>query len=111
MGNRLGWAVGATGRVFATTDGGRAWFQQRTSVDADLLDVRFIDAAEGWIAGSNRTLLHTTDGGVRWSTETSGTTHPLERLFFTDQNHGWAVGFGGTVLAFGQSGAPRLNPQ
>ena len=111
VGNRLGWAVGATGRVFATTDGGRAWFQQRTSVDADLLDVRFIDAAEGWIAGSNGTLLHTTDGGVRWSTETSGTTHPLERLFFTDQNHGWAVGFGGTVLAFGQSAAPRLKTQ
>ena len=77
-------------------------------MNTDLLDVRFIDAAEGWIAGSNGTLLHTTDGGVRWSTETSGTTRPLERLFFTDQNHGWAVGFGGTILAFGQGGAPRL---
>jgi photosystem II stability/assembly factor-like uncharacterized protein len=108
VGNRLGWAVGATGRVFATTDGGRAWFQQRTSVDADLLDVRFIDAAEGWIAGMGGTLLHTTDGGVHWSTETSGTTHALERLFFTDQNHGWAVGFGGTILAFGHGAAPRL---
>ena len=108
VGNRLGWAVGAAGRVFATTDGGRAWFQQRTSVDADLLDVRFIDAAEGWIAGAGGTLLHTTDGGVHWSTEPSGTTHALERLSFTDQNHGWAVGFGGTILAFGRSGAPRL---
>jgi len=111
VGNRLGWAVGATGRVFATTDGGRAWFQQRTSVDADLLDVRFIDAAEGWIAGLNGTLLHTTDGGVHWSIETSGTTHALERLFFTDQNHGWAVGFGGTILALGPSSAPRFKTQ
>jgi photosystem II stability/assembly factor-like uncharacterized protein len=111
VGNRLGWAVGASGRVFATTDGGRTWFQQRTKVDADLLDVRFIDAAEGWIAGTGGTLLHTTDGGVHWLTESSGTTHGLERLFFTDQNNGWAVGFGGTILRLGQGGAPRLKTQ
>lgn len=108
IGNRLGWVVGAAGRVFATTDGGHLWFQQQTQVDADLLDVRFIDAAAGWIAGSNGTLLHTNDGGVHWSTVPSSTTHALERVFFTDQNHGWAVGFGGTILAFGQGGAPRL---
>jgi len=108
VGNRLGWAVGATGRVFATTDGGRTWFEQRTNVTSDLLDVRFIDAAEGWIVGTNGTLLHTTNGGGHWSNEPSGTMHALERIFFTDRNHGWAVGFGGTILALGQGGAPRL---
>ena len=110
VGNNFGWAVGTAGRIFATTDGGRAWFAQQSSVDADLMDVKFINAGEGWTAGSQGALLHTTNGGVRWSTESSGTTHALERLFFVNQNHGWAVGFGGTILTYGSTGAPRLKP-
>ncbi len=108
VGNRLGWAVGLTGLVFTTSDGGLTWFQQRSNIEADLLDVRFVNAAEGWAAGGEGTLLHTSDGGVHWSAESSGTSHPLERLFFVDQNHGWAVGFGGTILTYGNSGPPKL---
>ena len=97
---RLGWAVGAAGQVFATTDGGRIWFSQNSGVDADLLDVKFLNASEGWSVGSAGTLLHTNNGGGRWTIETSGTPHPLERVFFADRNHGWAVGFGGTILSY-----------
>ena len=108
VGNLLGWAVGLAGRVFATNDGGLTWFPQRSNVEVDLLDVKFLDAAEGWAAGSEGTLLHTTDGGRHWATESSGTSHVLQRLFFVDQNHGWAVGFGGTILTYGNSSAPKL---
>ena len=108
VGISLGWAVGTAGRVFATTDGGRMWFEQRSNVDVDLFDVRFIDASAGWAAGDQGTLLRTSDGGIHWTATSSGTSHALERLFFVDQNHGWAVGFGGTVLTFSQAGAPRL---
>jgi len=108
VGNSLGWAVGTAGRVFATTDGGRTWFEQRSNVDADLLDVKFVDASAGWAVGTQGTLLSTKDGGIHWSATGSGTSHALERLFFIDQNHGWAVGFGGTVLTYSQAGAPRL---
>jgi photosystem II stability/assembly factor-like uncharacterized protein len=108
VGNRLGWAVATAGRVFATTDGGRTWFEQRSRVDADLLDVKFIDVSEGWAVGSQGTLLHTLDGGAHWSAESSGTSHALERLFVVDQNQLWAVGFGGMILNYGQAGAPRL---
>ena len=111
--NRLGWAVGAEGQVFATTDGGRVWFPQASGVSADLLDVKFVNAAEGWTIGAEGTLLRTTDGGAHWISERSGTSLPLERMFFTDRDHGWAVGFGGTVISY-QSGslfpqAPQLN--
>jgi photosystem II stability/assembly factor-like uncharacterized protein len=108
VGKNLGWAVGTAGRVFATTDGGLTWFEQRSNVNDDLLDVKFIDAAEGWAVGTQGTLLHTIDGGVHWSAPSSGTSHALERIFFIDRNHGWAVGFGGTILTYGQAGAPRL---
>ena len=108
VGNNLGWAVGNSGRVFTTTDGGRTWFVQRSNVDADLLDVKFVDAAEGWAAGAEGILLHTIDGGAHWSVESSGTSHVLNRLFFIDRNHGWGVGFGGTILAYRETSAPRL---
>ena len=108
VGNRLGWAVGLTGLVFTTSDGGLTWFQQQSNTEADLLDIRFVNAAEGWAAGSEGTLLHTTDGGKDWSAESSGTSHALNRLFFVDQKHGWAVGFGGTIITFGQGSAPKL---
>jgi len=108
-GSKLGWAVGFAGSIFTTADGGRTWYGQKSNVDADLLDVRFIDAAEGWAAGSEGALLHTTDGGAHWTTESSGTSHALQRLFFTDRNHGWVVGFGGTILKYGQGKTPKLN--
>jgi len=107
-GDRLGWAVGMEGRVFATSDAGRIWFEQRSNVDVDLLDVKFVDAAEGWAAGDEGTLLHTIDSGMHWWMESSGTSHALDRLFFIDKNHGWAVGFGGTILTYTAAEAPRL---
>lgn len=97
---RRGWAVGARGQIFVTTNGGRLWRAQNSGVAADLADVKFFDALEGWAAGTNGTLLHTLDGGAHWRTEPSGTTHPLERLAFAGRARGWVVGFGGTILAF-----------
>ena len=107
---RLGWAVGVAGQVFATTDGGRIWFPQTSGVTADLLDVKFLNAAEGWAAGAEGILLHTSDGGAHWTSEPVGTEHPLERIFFTDRAHGWAVGFGGTIISYSSGTlAPELN--
>jgi photosystem II stability/assembly factor-like uncharacterized protein len=107
-GGNLGWVVGMSGSIYTTADGGRNWYGQRSNVDADLFDVKFIDAAEGWAVGSDGVLLHTTDGGAHWTLVTSGTSHVLQRLFFTDRNHGWAVGFGGTILRYGQAAPPQL---
>ena len=106
--HNLGWAVGNAGQILTTVDGGRAWYPQRSNVDADLLDVKFVDAREGWAAGAEGVLLHTTDAGAHWTIESSGTSHALQRLFFTDRNHGWAVGFGGAILTLGASQAPFL---
>jgi photosystem II stability/assembly factor-like uncharacterized protein len=106
--HNLGWAVGNAGQILTTVDGGRAWYAQRSNVDADLLDVKFVDAREGWATGSAGVLLHTTDAGTHWIVESSGTSHALQRLFFIDRNHGWAVGFGGAILTLGVARAPSL---
>src|ERR1043165_8990790 len=106
--HNLGLAVGNAGRILTTTDGGRAWYAQRSNVEADLLDVKFVDGREGWAAGAAGVLLHTTDAGVHWTLESSGTSHVLQRLFLIDRNHGWAVGLGGTILTVGGARPPSL---
>jgi photosystem II stability/assembly factor-like uncharacterized protein len=95
-----GWAVGAGGAIFSTSDGGRSWRPQASGVESDLSDVKFLDRAEGWAVGGEGTVLHTTDGGRTWKAETRQTTHALERLCFVGRRRAWAVGFGGTVVAF-----------
>ncbi len=95
-----GWAVGAGGAIFSTTDGGRTWRPQSSGVGSDLSDVKFFDRAEGWAVGGEGAVLHTTDGGRTWKAEARQTNHALERLFFVGRRRGWAVGFGGTVVAF-----------
>ena len=107
---KMGWAVGAEGRVFATRDGGRTWAAQASNVAADLLDVKFLDEYEGWAVGTQGTLLHTTDGGAHWLTVASGTTHALERLYFVGRTRGWAVGFGGTILSYTPGDSPVRIP-
>ena len=102
------WAVGLAGQIFATRDSGRTWFRQKSNVDSDLLDVKFISASEGWAVGGDGVVLHTVDGGNHWFADSSSTSHSLQRLFVVDRDHGWVVGFGGTILKYGQSSAPRL---
>src|SRR6185436_17376820 len=108
VGQRLGWAVGSAGRIFATTDGGRSWSAQRSNVQTDLSDVKFINPSEGWAAGADGTLLRTVNGGRHWFAETTESSHALTRIFLVDRTHGWAVGFGGTILTIGRNAAPSL---
>lgn len=110
-GNRLGWAVGSSGLIFNTVNGGRTWQQQKSGVDVDLFDVRFLNGSEGWAVGAEGTIVRTSDGGTHWTRERSGTEHPLERVFFADRTHGWAVGFGGTIVAFVPAEAPKISKQ
>jgi photosystem II stability/assembly factor-like uncharacterized protein len=97
---RIGWAVGAAGRIFMTLDGGRTWRAQKSPVQSDLADVKFLNASEGWAVGADGVLLHTKDSGLHWLVEPSGITHPLERIFFAGHDRAWAVGFGGTILSY-----------
>jgi photosystem II stability/assembly factor-like uncharacterized protein len=102
------WAAGNGGRIITSNNGGRSWSAQYSNVNADLLDIKFLDAREGWAVGAQGTLLHTNDAGLHWRAEAIGSSHGLERLFIIDRSHIWAVGFGGTILRFGETSAPRL---
>lgn len=65
--NETGYAVGGTGRIFKTIDGGQNWVRQIVvGVGAELLDIDFpVNASTGFISG-DRVILKTTNGGDNW---------------------------------------------
>ena len=101
-----GWAVGQSGAIMLTTDGGDSWSGQDSGTTWNLTKVSFPDAQNGWIIGrselesqallSTKVLLHTTDGGQTWQrARLPGSQWPytLADVCFVDAQHGWLLGF------------------
>ncbi|MBM3211850.1 hypothetical protein FJZ33_06515, partial [Candidatus Poribacteria bacterium] len=53
------WAVGDSGFIAVTMDGGKTWNRQNSSVNNNLSRVMFIDQKIGWTVGSTGTVLST----------------------------------------------------
>ena len=103
-----GWAVGLSGTIVHTSDGGSNWAQQSVMSVAELWDVQFLDNNTGWIVGSGPTLLATSDGGMNWNN--SGMFPPffnsgLLGVSFVDANMGWACGIAGAIVNTTDGGA------
>ncbi|MCO6492253.1 MAG: T9SS type A sorting domain-containing protein [Phaeodactylibacter sp.] len=58
-----GWAVGLSGRIFKTINGGADWGIQQSGTSEGLLSVFFTDTNTGWAVGAAGTILSTIDGG------------------------------------------------
>jgi len=76
--NLTGWAVGDSGTVINTTNGGQAWTVQTSGTTLNLTNVNFIDAMNGYAVGgflnNGNVALKTIDGGANWSAITVGNT-------------------------------------
>ena len=106
-----GLAVGYSGKVFTTNDGGRSWSSQNSQTDADLFDVKFLYSNNAFAIGDKGTLLDTNNGGFTWEGLNLGTTHRLERVFFVTPEHGWIVGFGGKIFSYSNvNKKPQISP-
>lgn len=101
-----GWAVGITGIIIHTADGGKTWEKQESGTENHLFTVYFADTQNGWAAGDLMTLIHTSDGGKTW--EPQEVEEILEEnifaseviyngLYFHDAYEGWMVGEFGTI--------------
>lgn len=88
-----GWAVGASGTVLTSADGGADWSAQTSGYDDWLFDVAFADDARGWAVGgaNGGTIIGTSDGGGTWLQETT-TPGALYGVASADAHHAWAVG-------------------
>ena len=92
-------AVGRTGTVHRSEDGGATW-QAASSAPASLTatDLHFEDLSNGWVIGQGfggAALFHTTDAGATWNpvTDFQGTYVAVD---FAGAS-GWAASYNGTV--------------
>jgi photosystem II stability/assembly factor-like uncharacterized protein len=96
---QTGWAVGESGAIQATRDGGASWQMQYAATRKLFYDVTAIDEQQAWIVGAGGVVLRTVDGGHNWGEQASGTTQTLRAAQFIGAKHGWAAGANGTVIA------------
>lgn len=96
-----GWAVGDTGVIWHTEDGGRRWQLQRAPEVCRLESVHFLDAQLGWVVGgrvhpythqTSCVVLRTQDGGQTWTSLPGLTLPALKHVQFLTPQQGWAVG-------------------
>lgn len=93
----VGWAIGETGVILSTTDGGQSWKDQTSGTAQHLRGIGFINKEQGWIVGRGGTVLYTNNAGDSWSPVDVGTTATLSDVQFTDSQNGWIVGSEGTT--------------
>ena len=98
-GSSCGWAVGLSGAILKTTNGGASWAPQRSGTTKDLLAVSFLTTTSGWAVSRSGEILHTADGGTHWTLQHSGASQALRAVSFANARQGWVVGDGGLILA------------
>ena len=91
-------AVGSTGTIIKTTDGGCGWIFKTSSTNESLRAVFFVNDQVGWVAGNHGIILKTADGGETWIIQNNNPTYTLYSIHFIDVNTGWAVGSSGKIL-------------
>jgi photosystem II stability/assembly factor-like uncharacterized protein len=90
------WAVGATGAILATTNGGTSWFSQIPPVSQDFLSVSFSDTLHGLVGGANYYVLVTSNGGATWDTVRASSSR-LKDVCLIESLYGWFVDYYGDI--------------
>ena len=93
-------AVGASGHILLSTDGGAIWELVKAPTLATLTGIHFPDAQHGWIVGHDAIILHSDDGGRSWSKQYQGGDLQVSFLdvHFLDTQTGFVVGAYGQFL-------------
>jgi photosystem II stability/assembly factor-like uncharacterized protein len=87
----IGWAVGESGTILHTTNGGLNWTIQKSGTLQTLNDLAVIDSENSFVIGHWGTLLKTTNGGETWQMDSIETTNNLYSIKFIDKNNGWIL--------------------
>lgn len=103
-----GWAVGFSGTIVHTTDGGASWGSQTAPNGGTLNGVYSVNANECWAVAGNETIIHTSAGGANWEIQHEGSgasSGYLQDILFVNADTGWAVGSDRLVLYTDDGGA------
>lgn len=115
-----GVAVGDSGRVYWTENGGDTWTAGTSNTTQHIWAVQMVSATKaycvGWaLPGTGRQLISvTTDGGKNWDLTTGAspvTWSDLYGVSFSSETEGWAVGVGGVILHTTDGGMNWYNQQ
>jgi len=104
-----GVAVGLSGLILRTTNGGGSWTEisnpAGTSSPKKILMGVTWNGSDFVAVGYSGTILRSTDSGRTWLSRTSGTTRNLHSVAFYDSLKGIAVGASGTTLYTSNGGS------
>ena len=96
-----GWAVGDSGTIIHTSNGGTTWQKQVSGTTLNLRDIFFIDSKDGWAVGYSNNywipsdegiVLHTSNSGIDWTIKWTPQILRPQSVFFIDSLKGWIVG-------------------
>ncbi len=99
----IGYAVGATGVVLRTLDGGHTWSHTMKLDDEMYKGLHFFDDDNGFVVGvtgennDEGIILKTSNGGGSWFVTSPG-SHPITDIYFIDEMTGFICGHGGFVM-------------
>ena len=93
-----GIAVGGTGTIRKTTNGGTNWFALSSGTTQTLRNIFMLNGNTGFIVGGGGVIRKTTNGGINWFALTSGTSSFLTSVHAINTNTIFACGSGGTVI-------------
>jgi photosystem II stability/assembly factor-like uncharacterized protein len=86
-----GYAVGDSGTILKTIDGGSNWEIQSSGITYGIISVHFPSTDFGYaIDGSS--ILKTANGGMNWISQTAPISNNYHSVFFTDTDTGYIVG-------------------
>ncbi len=100
-----GFAVGRSGSILRTKDGGSNWETLRKGdalgkVRQFYNEVVFWDEETGYIVGDKGLVLHTGDGGASWQKLENDSKDDLFGIRLSGASEGWVVGENGCLLHF-----------
>lgn len=94
-----GYAVGASGTVLRTTDGGSSWSDVSIDTAYPIQDLSMISGIAGWVVAGDPdasevsgAVWRTTDAGANWTQETLTSTRARFGVSFPSAATGWACG-------------------
>lgn len=87
-----GYAVGDSGIILKTTNGGENWVTQNSGTSHCLSSVFFLDSMTGYSVGNCGTILKTADGGLNWDLGLVDTNIILHSVDFPSESSGYIAG-------------------
>ena len=88
----IGYAVGNSGAIIKTVNGGINWTTQNSGTYWNLYSVFFTSVLNGYAVGDSGTIIKTVNGGTSWTRLFFGTPGFLRSIHFVNSTHGFIAG-------------------